>query len=147
MADNARNAKILFIEDESLLCSLFSDLFSADKDYDYEILNALDLKSAFELLEKNTPDLIVLDLILPYDKSVSDNKEDLSEKMGFSFLKETKANEKYKDIPIIVFSNMNDTDTIQKAKDIGAYDYAVKTTIGTEQFLETIKKALASRIK
>lgn len=147
MADELKKAKILFVEDENLLCSLFTDLFTADKDYDYEILNALDLKSAFEILSKHTPDLIVLDLILPYDKAVSDGKEDLSEKMGFSFLKETKASAQHKDIPIIVFSNMNDIDTIQKARDLGAYDYAIKSTIGTDQFLQTIKKALASRIK
>jgi|SRR3989344_1467155 len=141
MADR-KQVKILFVEDENLLRSLFSELFAIDEEYSYEILSAMDLKSGLESLRANKPDVIVLDLILPYDKSVASSKDDLSEKMGLSFLKEVKDDEQYKDIPIIIFSNLNDAETKKLAHDGGAYAYLVKASTMPEQFTSIIKEAL-----
>lgn len=144
MSDKTK-VKVLFVEDENLLRSLFSELFAVDEEYDYEILSAMDLKSGLESLKTNNPDVVVLDLILPYDKSVASAKEDLSEKMGLAFLKEVKGNEQHKNIPIIVFSNLSDIETQKLAHDGGAYAYLVKASTTPEQFTSVIKEALKKR--
>lgn len=141
MADRTK-VKVLFVEDENLLRSLFSELFAVDEEYVYEILSAVDLKSGLENLRANKPDVVVLDLILPYDKSVASSREDLSEKMGLAFLKEAKSDEQYKHIPIIVFSNLSDIETKKLAHDAGAYTYLVKVSTTPEQFTSVIKEAL-----
>lgn len=141
MADK-RNIKILFVEDENLLRSLFSELFAIDEEYTYEIISAMDLKSGLEGLKTSKPDAVVLDLILPYDKSVASAKEDLSEKMGLAFLKEIKSDTQYKHIPVIVFSNLSDIETQKLAHDGGAYAYLVKSSTTPEQFTSVIKDAL-----
>lgn len=139
---NTKHVKILFVEDENLLRSLFSELFAVDEEYSYEILSAMDLKSGLESLKSNKPDVVVLDLILPYDKSVASSKEDLSEKMGLAFLKEVKSDEQYKNIPIIVFSNLSDIETKKLAHDAGAYAYLVKASTMPDQFTAVIKDTL-----
>ncbi|OGY60028.1 MAG: hypothetical protein A3H06_00130 [Candidatus Colwellbacteria bacterium RIFCSPLOWO2_12_FULL_44_13] len=134
--------KILFIEDEDLLRSLFSEALSLDTDYDYEIVDAMDLNSGFKKLEESKPDIVMLDLILPYDKNVATTKEDLSEKMGISFLEKVKGEETTKSIPVIVFSNLDDPEIKKRVLNLGAYDYLIKSMTDPIHFNETIKKAL-----
>lgn len=141
---NRKQVKVLFVEDENLLRSLFSELFAVDEEYSYEILSAMDLKSGLESLKTNEPNVVVLDLILPYDKSVASANEDLSEKMGLAFLKEVKGNEHYKNIPVIVFSNLSDVETQNLARESGAYDYLVKADTVPEKFISVVKDALKS---
>lgn len=143
MAD-LKKVKVLFVEDENLLRSLFSELFAVDGEYEYKILSAMDLKSALETMQSDKPDLIVLDLILPYDKNVASSQEDLSEKMGLAFLKQMKDDQNYKNIPIIVFSNLNDVEVKKQAHDSGAYAYLVKASTTPEQFTQTTREALKS---
>jgi CheY-like chemotaxis protein len=143
MADAKPKVKILFIEDNNLLRSLFSELFNIDKDYDYETLSATDLKSGLEAVT-NRPDAIVLDLILPYDKYTAGDGE-LSEKMGLSFLAEVKKNSDYKNIPVIVFSNLNDPEIQNKTRSLGAYAYLVKSATSPEQFMQVLKEALKQK--
>jgi len=144
MAERTK-VKVLFVEDENLLRSLFSELFAVDEEYEYEILSAMDLKSGLENLKENKPDVVVLDMILPYDKSVASSKEDLSEKMGLAFLKEAKSSEQYKDTPIIVFSNLNDIEIQKQAHDAGAYTYLVKASTTPEKFTSVIKEVFKKR--
>ncbi len=138
--EDRKKIKILFVEDENLLRSLFSELFAVDKDYEYQILSAMDLKSGLESLKTNKPDVVVLDLILPYDKSVASNTEDLSEKMGLAFLKEVKSDSQYK-VPVIVFSNLNDEETKKSAYEAGAYTYLVKASTMPGQFTAVVRDA------
>ena len=139
-----KTIKVLFVEDENLLRSLFSELFAVDEEYKYQILGAMDLKSGLENLKKEKPDVVVLDLILPYDKSVASSKEDLSEKMGLSFLKEVKSDPATSKIPVIVFSNLSDIETKRLAHEAGAYNYLVKASTMPGQFTEIIKDAFKS---
>lgn len=137
--------RILFIEDEDLLRSLFSEALSLDTEYEYEITDAMDMQSGLKCLETSTPDIIMLDLILPYDKSVSSAKEDLSEKMGISFLEKVKSDPLLKEIPIIVFSNLDDPEVKKRVLKLGAYDYLIKSETDPLHFNETIKKALGKK--
>ena len=56
---------------------------------------------------------------------------------GFEVLEKLKANDKYKDIPVLVLSNLGQEDDIEKAKKLGATDYMVKAHFS---FAEIIKK-------
>ena len=68
-----KSVKILFIEDDDLLRSLFSEALTLDTERAYTILSALDLKSGKAILQSTQPDIIVLDLILPYDEAANQN--------------------------------------------------------------------------
>ena len=118
--------KILFIEDESALQKTFGDIL---KQEGYEMTSALDGETGLKLAQTEEPDLILLDLVLP--------------KMhGFEVLRVLKGDEKTKDIPIIVLTNLEGMGDLEKALDLGATTYLVKATYSLEEVIQKIKKAL-----
>jgi DNA-binding response OmpR family regulator len=118
--------KILFIEDESALQKTFGDIL---KNKGYEIAKALDGESGLRLAKEERPDLILLDLILP--------RMD-----GFNVLKGLKASEETKSIPVIILTNLEETEDIQKALELGATTYLVKSSYTLEEVVKKIEKAL-----
>ncbi|OIP75876.1 MAG: hypothetical protein AUK07_00775 [Parcubacteria group bacterium CG2_30_36_21] len=118
--------KILFIEDESALQKTFGDIL---KNKGYGVLKALDGESGLRSAQGERPDLILLDLILP--------KMD-----GFEVLKELKENEETKNIPVIILTNLEETEDIQKALELGATTYLVKSSYTLEEVVNKIEKAL-----
>jgi len=118
--------KILFIEDESALQKTFGDIL---KSKGYGVLKALDGESGLRSAQGERPDLILLDLILP--------KMD-----GFEVLKELKENEETKSIPVIILTNLEETEDIQKALELGATTYLVKSSYTLEEVVNKIEKAL-----
>ena len=119
--------KILFIEDESALQKTFKDILEKEG---YEVIKALDGEVGLKLAEEKEPDLILLDLILPKIN-------------GFEVLKGLKENEKTKDIPVIILTNLEGTGDIQKALELGATTYLVKANYSLEEVVKKIKQSLA----
>lgn len=117
---------ILFIEDESALQRTIGDIL---KSKDYKVTKALDGESGLRSAKEERPDLILLDLILP--------RMD-----GFKVLKGLKASEETKDIPVIILTNLEETEDIQKALELGATTYLVKSSYTLEEVVNKIEKAL-----
>lgn len=70
-------------------------------------------KKALEIINEKSIDLIILDLMMP----VMD---------GFSFLLNIQEDEQHKDIPVIVFSAADEIESIQRALEMGVYDYVTR---------------------
>ena len=117
---------ILFIEDESALQKTFSEILNQK---DYQVVSALDGEIGLRLTKEKKPDLILLDLILPKIN-------------GFDVLKKLKEDEETKDIPVIVLTNLEEMGNVDKAIDLGATTYLVKSDYSLEEVLEKIKKTL-----
>jgi putative two-component system response regulator len=67
----------------------------------------------FELLDNVSPDLILLDIMMP-------------EISGFEALKKLKADARYSSIPIIFFTSKNDAATEALGFDLGVIDFISK---------------------
>jgi DNA-binding response OmpR family regulator len=117
---------ILFIEDESVLQKTFGDILRKES---YDMISALDGETGLKLAKSKKPDLILLDLVLP-------------KVHGFEVLKELKSDPGTKDIPIIVLTNLEAIEDINKAIELGAKTYLVKTQYNLEEVVEKVKKAL-----
>ena len=116
---------ILFIEDESAIHKTVSDAFQGE----YEIISALDGEIGFRLAKEKNPNLILLDLVLP--------------KMnGFEVLKQLKADEATKHIPVIVLTNLERMEDIQKTIDLGAKTYLVKSNYDLKELVGMVQKAI-----
>lgn len=83
------------------------------KKADYEISIATDGKRALELLETVSPDLILLDIMMP----------DID---GYEVCENIKQNSELRSIPIIFLTGKTDTEDIVKAFETGAADYVTK---------------------
>ena len=118
--------KILFVEDEPTLQKAVGEILTQEG---FEVLSALDGEEGLELIKKEKPDLILLDLILP-------------KKDGFEVLKEMKEDEDLKDIPVIVLTNLEGMSDVEKAMSLGATTYLVKANYELENVIAKIKKTL-----
>ena len=118
--------KILFIEDEATLQKTFGDVLQQKG---YKVINALDGEIGLRLAKSEKPDLILLDLILPRIH-------------GFDVLKRLKQDPETKAIPIIVLTNLEGIQDIDKVIELGATIYLVKTQYKVEEVVEKIKKIL-----
>lgn len=121
---------ILFIEDESALQKTFGEVLTKEG---YEMVSALDGEVGLRLANPpaggKKPDLILLDLILPKIN-------------GFEVLKELKSDSGTKEIPVIVLTNLEGIEDVDKAIELGATTYLVKAQYSLEEVVEKIKKVL-----
>ena len=118
--------KILFVEDESALQKTFGEVL---KQEGYEMTSALDGETGLRLAKQIKPDLILLDLILP-------------KLHGFDVLKKLKEIPDTKEIPVIVLTNLERAEDIEKALEFGATTYLVKENYSLDEVMEKIKKVL-----
>ncbi|MFA5000897.1 MAG: response regulator [Candidatus Paceibacterota bacterium] len=124
--DNTEPKKILIVEDDEFLRSLNAKRLETEG---FKVSVAVDGQSALDLIPKELPDLIFLDLLLP---GVD----------GFEVLKKIKADEKTKAIPVIVFSNLGQKEDIEKAHNLGAQDFLVKANFTLDDVVLKIKEVL-----
>lgn len=117
---------ILLIEDESALQKTLGDVLSQEG---FEILSALDGEVGLRLATERHPDVILLDLILPKAN-------------GFDVLKSLKGQEGTKNIPVVVLTNLESMADIQRALDLGATTYLVKSNYTLQEVVEKVKQAL-----
>ncbi|HOK97816.1 MAG: response regulator [Bacteroidales bacterium] len=90
----------------------------------YTIDKAMNVKEAYEIMQKRLPQLILLDLLMPRIN-------------GFEFLQQLKNNQQYKDIPVIIVSALTDEETIQKTYQLGA-QYFIKKPVDINQLIDIV---------
>lgn len=118
--------KILIIEDEKALREALKSYLEEDG---FEIEVAADGEVGISLIRENKFDLAILDIILP-------------KKDGFKILEEIKEDEKIQKIPIIVLTNLESIEDIQKAFEKGITNYLVKSDHSLEEVSQKIKEIL-----
>ncbi|MDP4007405.1 MAG: response regulator [bacterium] len=118
--------KILLIEDESALQKTMGDALSGEG---YEVLSALDGEVGIKLAKEKKPSLILLDLVLP-------------KMTGFEVLEQLQKDEETKRIPVIVLTNLENLQDIQRTTELGATTYLVKANYELAEVVEKVKAAI-----
>jgi DNA-binding response OmpR family regulator len=120
----AAKKHILVVEDEkSMARALELKLTSSG----YDVTVAYDGSEALDALQKGTFDIALLDLIMP--------KVD-----GFEVLRQMK--ERGDKTPVIVSTNLSQSEDEKRAKELGAKDYFVKSDTPITEVIAYIKKVL-----
>jgi two-component system alkaline phosphatase synthesis response regulator PhoP len=118
--------KILIIEDEKILAEMYREKLEMEG---FKVSLAFDVKEGIEMAKKERPDLILLDILLPVEN-------------GVSFLKKQKEDKEISEIPVIAFSNYDDSRTKKEAIKLGVKEYLIKTNYTPTEIVEKIKKYL-----
>ena len=101
---------ILIVDDVPANLKILGDILKLDG---YKVRPVPSGKLALQVVEKEKPDLILLDIMMP-------------EMDGFEVCRRLKENEGFNDIPIIFISALNDTSDIVKALKSGGVDFITK---------------------
>lgn len=117
--------RVLIVEDNELNLKLFRDLLEA---HQIGALEVRDGTKAFEVAEKEIPDLILLDIQLPHIS-------------GFDIAKQLKGNDRTKSIPIIAVTAFAMQDDEDKILATGCEAYMSKP-ISIAPFIQTVRKFL-----
>lgn len=123
---NRKSKKILVVEDDKFYASIFKKHLIIPN---VEIVLAADGVEALKLTKEIKPDLILLDLILPRMN-------------GFEYLKAVKEDESINKIKIMVLTNLGQEEDRQKAIDLGAVDFIIKSNVTFGEIEKRVKKNL-----
>lgn len=95
----------------------------------YQTITAFSAREAFKVIEKEKPELILLDLLMP-------------EVSGFDFLKDIKSKSTMSDIPVIVVSAVGSQENVELCKSLGAVEFFSKP-IEISVLIDTVKRMVA----
>lgn len=124
-----KKPEILIIDDSPEHILIVSSILKMEN---YLIRAVVSSSKVFELLQEDVPDLILMDIMMP-------------EINGIELCKMLKSDERYKEIPIIFVTAINDNKTLYEAFDAGAEDYVLKP-ISVKELLVRVKTHLRLKI-
>ncbi len=117
---------ILVAEDDKFLANAYRVKLTKAG---FDVHIAGDGEEVLALLKSITPDIILLDLVMPV-------------KDGFLTLAAIKSDEKLKSIPVVVASNLGQKEDTERALNLGAYDFVIKSDLSLNTLIEKINKIL-----
>ena len=120
-----RAKQVLFVDDEALWLSTVKETVH---DPSVRIITAESGEAALRKLERSTPDLILSDVRMPVMN-------------GFDLFEKVKRNPKWKNVPYVFMSSIDDFDARHTAKVLGADDYLEKP-IDTDQVRQIVLSLL-----
>jgi DNA-binding response OmpR family regulator len=124
------NLNVLIIEDDNFLSELLLRKLSGSP---FHVQRAQDGDTGLLLLEKSQPSLVLLDLMLP-------------KKSGFEILTYMQKSPVLKYVPVIVFSNLSDNASIERATSLGARAYLVKSNFTLDELLMKMGEVIEGHI-
>jgi two-component system alkaline phosphatase synthesis response regulator PhoP len=121
--------KILIVEDDTFLRALIAQKIGSKK---YQLFTASEGEEALTLAEKEHPNLILLDIILPGMN-------------GFEILEKIKNSRTTKDIVVIMLSNLSQQSDVERAKKLGAAHFFIKANTSPHEIAAKIEEIFAGR--
>lgn len=118
--------KIVIVEDNASLADIYKTRLEI---LGYQCLTAYDGKTALGLIEKERPDLVLLDLMVP-------------KIAGDQILETMRASDWGKDIKVLIISNLNEADAPAGLREQGIEGYAVKANLSNDQLDQLVDSIL-----
>ena len=120
-----KQKKIVIVDDVNFQLMLMKDRLKND----YEVYPAQSAEILYEVLEKITPDLILLDINMP----------DMD---GYKIIEALKADNRFDRIPVVFLTSQNDRESVIKGMGLGAADFLAKP-VSNSKLLECIERQLS----
>ncbi|MFZ3054964.1 MAG: response regulator [Minisyncoccales bacterium] len=115
--------KILLIEDDKFLRELMNKKLLT---MGYDVTCASDGETGLVAIKESKPDVVLLDLILPGIN-------------GFEVLEKAKKDPDTASIPVIILSNLGQSEDIEKGLKLGAKDFLVKAHFTPQEIVAKLK--------
>ena len=118
--------KILIIDDDKIFSKILRDGLTTGGQGKYEIISAFDGDEGFTAAQKEHPDLIMLDLVMP-------------KATGIEVLKKIREEEWGKDIPVIVETQLSDMASMGEGIALGVRGYIIKSDYSLDAILRQVE--------
>lgn len=129
----SEKGRILFIEDEHAILSLYHDFLVGNG---FDFLSTKDISEALLITEFEQPDIVLLDIIIPkLNNTVAEQ--------GWEYLEAVKKNPRTKDIPVVIFTNLDTPQDRDKSEKMGASAYIFKRDCTPREVMEAILEIIA----
>lgn len=127
----SKKIKVLIVEDEESLSQMYAIKFEKEG---FDVETALDGEVALDKALTIKPDFILLDVILP--------KLD-----GFSVLEKIREDSKLDKVPVVMLTNLGQTEDHEKGGKLGADDYLVKANYTPMEVVDKVKEVMDKKKK
>jgi DNA-binding response OmpR family regulator len=118
--------KILLVEDDPFLIEIYKTKLT---EAGFKVSVAIDGQEGIKKTEEENPDLVLLDIVLP-------NVD------GWEYLRKISKHEKFKNLKIVVLSNLGQKSEVEKGMDLGAAKYIIKAHYTPSEVVEEVKKII-----
>ena len=122
--------RVLLVEDDGFLASIYAQKLEVEG---YDVSFATNGEDGLKLAQKDSPDLILLDLLMP--------KMD-----GFEMLEKLKSDKATKEIPVLVLSNLGQKEDVERCIKLGAAGYVIKAHSLPHETVNRIKEILHASV-
>lgn len=119
-------AKILIVEDDRDLNNAYSIIL---KNENHEVVEAFNGQEALKKLEKFSPDLILLDLLMPIMG-------------GLEFLQEYDLAQEHPNVKVLIFTNMENSPEVNQAYKLGAHRCIIKSWTAPHNLARVVSDSL-----
>lgn len=118
--------KILIIEDDPFVADIYTSKLQKEK---FLVDVARDGQTGLNKIKKEKYDLVLLDIVLPQID-------------GWEILREIKKDQSLSNLKIIVLSNLNQKEEVEKGLQLGATKYLIKSHYTPNEVIDEIIKTL-----
>jgi DNA-binding response OmpR family regulator len=123
---DTKQYKVVIVEDDKMLAEIYQTLLASNG---YTALVANDGRAGADLIKKELPDLVLLDLMLP-------------ELSGDMVLYEIRTNEPTKDTKVIMLTNISETEAPEGLDKLGFSRYIVKANLVSNQLPDICREVI-----
>lgn len=118
--------KVLLVEDDRMISNMYETKLRQEG---FQVVLAENGADALELAIQESPNLVLLDIILPQID-------------GFAVLRELRLNHKTRDIPVVMLTNLGTPEDKDKGQRYGATEYLVKANLTPSDVAQAARKYL-----
>jgi CheY-like chemotaxis protein len=93
----------------------------------YQTMCAANGREALDIMSSASPDLVLLDVVMP-------------ELGGLGLLEILRADSRWRDLPVVMFTGESDVPTVRRAKELGAGEYMIKATSSIAELLRVVAR-------
>lgn len=108
-----KKGNLLVVEDDKFISAIYAKKLAMEG---YDVRLAENGDEALSMMRERKPDLVLLDIIMPV-------------KDGLETLRDMRADERLRDIKVVILSNLSEDKELSQMRELGVIDYLVKANI------------------
>ena len=119
-------AKILIVEDDPLISRMYQRVFGFEG---FDVEMARNGQEGIDKAKESKPTIMLLDIMMP-------------KKTGIDVLKELKADENLKGVPVIILTNLSSMEDAETAIELGAVKFIIKSDNKPTEVVKQVREIL-----